>query len=309
MELYLLLGVVVLAIVIVVRSKRAKLKEEQEFEKIKLEREHKLEREAWELTERNNEAHKKELERQERAKQLEIEVNKLIVKKMEAEKRAADAFESILFNLALASIEMSEEKCSRNPAYYVECREITKSTPLRELKDFVAIDTETTGLKAEGNEIIQLSAVKFIGFEPIERFSTYIKPNKPIPKEATEINHITDEMVADAPSFYQIINSFESFIGNLPVVAHNAPFDVKHLYANGMTSIEDKIVYDTLTLSKKVIKNAESYKLRDVCAELCIVFKDAHNSDYDSLAVGMLYSRLVAKLRNLTIEELIEIVC
>ena len=52
-------------------------------------------------------------------------------------------------------------------------------------KNFVAIDCETTGLKIGGNDIIELAAVKFVDFKPVEKYHTYLKPRNPIPADAT----------------------------------------------------------------------------------------------------------------------------
>lgn len=254
--------------------------------------------------EQKEKEHKKYIEEQERQKRLREEERR----REEFLKKRYDIFNQKLNFLKKYEIEFSDEKHNRNSSLYLECKNVTKATPLKKIKDFIAIDTETTGLKAAGNDIIQLSAIKFENFEPVEIFSTYLKPRKSIPEEATKINGITDEMVADAPKFYQIINSLNKFIGDFPLIAHNAPFDMKHLYANGLDSIENKIVYDTLELSKKLIPDAYSYKLKDICEQCCIYFDDAHNSDSDSLAAGLLFVELVAERKEMTVEELINLV-
>lgn len=279
------------AIALAFQNKQAEEKEQQAIIKQELEREHKLEREAREAEERRRE---RELVRQKKI-QEQIKAKKVL-------------FDNILDSLKRYDIVLSDEKHNRNESIYMECKNVTRATPLNKIKDFVAVDTETTGIKTAGNDIVQLSAVKFKNFAPVELFSTYIKPRKSIPKEATDINGITDDMVDNAPRFYQIINSFNEFIEELPLVAHNAPFDMKHLYANGLDSVENKTVFDTLDLSKKIIKDAYSYKLQDICEEADIYFDNAHNSDADSLAAGLLFVYLCAERHELTTEELIDTV-
>ena len=115
-------------------------------------------------------------------------------------------------------------------------------------------------------------------------------------------------MVEDAPLFYQIIDSFNEFIEDLPLVAHNAPFDVKHLYVNGMDSIEEKTVYDTLSLSRRILKGEDSYKLSNICETAQIFMTDAHNAIYDSFAAGELFIYLIATRREITVDDLLEIV-
>lgn len=236
---------------------------------------------------------------------LKIEENKR--KREEEIKIQCDKFNRILSELKLVKIELSENEHGRNYSKNFIPKNLTKATPLKKIKDFIAVDTETTGIRVSGNDIIQLSAVKFIDFQPSELWTTYIKPRKHIPEEATRVNGITDEMVENAPEFYQIIDSFNSFIGDLPLVAHNAPFDMKHLYVNGLDSIENKVVYDTLALSKSVVKEADSYKLQNICNYIGIYFDNAHNASSDCLATGLLFVNLLTRKHELiTIKELLD---
>jgi DNA polymerase III subunit epsilon len=89
-------------------------------------------------------------------------------------------------------------------------------------------DTETTGIKAEKDRIIELAA-----YDPLHDrwFESFINPGLPIPKEATAIHHITDEMVADAPSFAEVGKQFIDFCeGEVLLIAHNNDsFDVHFL--------------------------------------------------------------------------------
>lgn len=269
---------------------QTKIEEQRRIETARKEEEHRKEREK-----------REEEERKQQRKQAMIARNNMLLKKKAS-------FAQLLDSLPKYDISLSDEKHNRNATLYVECKNMTKSTPINKIKDFVAVDVETTGLKAHGNDIIQLSAVKFANFEPVELFSTYTKPRKNIPKEASDINGITDDMVENAPHFYQIIDSFNKFIGDLPLIAHNAPFDMKHLYVNGLDSIENKTVYDTLDLSKKIIKGAYSYKLQDICEEADIYFNNAHSADVDSLAAGLLFVYLCAERKELTVKDMIDMV-
>lgn len=304
MVLFIFLMVVIILIIVIAVIDQTHYKQQIEAEKqrkieiAKKEEEHKAER-------LKREAEEKELKRQEFEKKREMARQKILQEQMQEKKIL---FDNILNSLKRYDIVLSDEKHNRNEPFYPECKNVTSATPIGKIKDFVSVDTETTGLKATGNDIVQLSAVKFKNFEPVEIFSTYIKPRKSIPEEATNVNGITDEMVENSPRFYQIIKSFDEFIGDLPLVAHNAPFDMKHLFANGLDSIENKTVYDTLDLSKRIIKDADSYKLQNICGVANIYFDNAHNSDADSLAAGLLFVYLCAERHELTTEELINMV-
>ena len=131
-----------------------------------------------------------------------------------------------------------------------KCKNLTARTSLKNFQDFVAFDTETTGIDLTGNRIIEVACVRFVNFVPVSVFTTLINPECRIPAESIAIHHITDNMVANAPKFYEIIPSLDSFIGKSTLVAHNAMFDVRFLYADGLDSIADKKVYDTLEISR-----------------------------------------------------------
>ena len=210
-------------------------------------------------------------------------------------------FDCILNNLKKVNIELLDEKILRNQAIltpFEKSKNITASTKISKIKDFIAVDVETTGLKTGYNDIIEISAIKFVNFEPQEIFTTLLKPRKHIPEDATAINGITDEMVKDSPTFAQIHNSLKEFLGNSNLVMHNAAFDVKFLFVSGLEFAEKQNIYCTLELSKRFLKNSDgtpydTYKLSDVCAEECIFFNGAHRSAADALATGLLFNEIV----------------
>lgn len=214
------------------------------------------------------------------------------------------AFQCILNNLPKYPIILSNEKVLRKKAIdnpIVDYKNITKSTPTSKLSRFVAIDTETTGLSVGGNDIIEICAIKFIDFLPTEKFHTYLKPRNPIPTEATNINHITDEMVADAPKFSQIKSSLQQFIEGFPLVAHNAQFDIKFLHVSGLDlKSHEKMVYDTLALSRRCFRDLDSYKLTDLCIEQNIVTGNSHSAEEDTLACAILFTDIIRQKYEVT---------
>jgi len=107
----------------------------------------------------------------------------------------------------------------------------------RELRDviFVVVDLETTGgAPYGGSEITEFGAVKFCGGEVLSEFSTFVKPEGPIPSFITELTGITDEMVSSAPTISHVLPSFSTGLAltrNRVLIAHNAPFDISFLKA------------------------------------------------------------------------------
>ena len=206
-------------------------------------------------------------------------------------------FAETLARLKHFDIQLSSEKHNRNNMIEmpdISPKNITKSTNLSKLLDFVALDVETTGLKTGGNDVIEVSAVHFHNFEPVEIFTTLLRPRKPIPADASEINGITDDMVKDAPKFSEIVPALEQYLGKMPIVAHNAPFDIKHLFVNGLDSICNRTVYDTLQLSKKLCdSDILDHKLQTVCDYYQINFDNAHRASADAMACGILFVKML----------------
>ena len=165
-----------------------------------------------------------------------------------------------------------------------------------------------------GNDIIEVSAIKYgPDFVPVSCFTALCKPRKPIPAEATEVNHITDEMVADAPPFALIASAFSEYIAGCNMVGHNLPFDLRFLYISGVELPPKAKYYDTLDLAKKVLtkyggkkynhKTGEyeevedwdvyDYKLETLCEYYDVYRSDTHRSLSDSYATALLFKNLI----------------
>ena len=89
---------------------------------------------------------------------------------------------------------------------------------------FIAFDTETTGLNSTSDRVIEIGAIKFDKSGVIDKFETLINPQRSIPTECTEINHITDEMVKDAETIDTVFPKMLEFLGDSVIVAHNAKY-------------------------------------------------------------------------------------
>lgn len=171
-------------------------------------------------------------------------------------------------------------------------------------RPFVAFDTETTGLKAEHDELLEIGAVKFNKDGPIgESFNCLIKPEKPISAFITSINHIDDEMVKDAPPAAEVVRRFCEYAGKKAVlVAHNAQFDVKFVNASliraGLPQLSNMTV-DTLTFSRwayPLLANGEEkgpYKLQSLAKRFGIEVLNAHRAEDDARVCMELFLRIL----------------
>lgn len=219
----------------------------------------------------------------------------------QAKQEQHTAFLSDLENIRKMPIVSEKSDLKRNFVKDFEFKDknLTKKTSLNKLSaGFVAIDTETTGLKAASERIIEVSAIKFVGFVPVEHFTTLINPKKQIPSEASAINHITDDMVSDSPEFSEIACQLNEFIGKLPIVAHNAEFDCKFLFVSGLTEITKRDVYDTYLITRRVIENdyrekLVNYKLPSCCERFHVWIPEGHRASVDCYACGRLFVELI----------------
>ena len=201
------------------------------------------------------------------------------------------------------TIEISNEPRKRRTGY----EEVHHSniTPKGKYPEFVVFDTETTGLSASKDRIVELSAIRFVDGIPTEIFETFINPQREISPEVSAINHITNDMVADAPTISEVLPSFEAFVGNSPLVAHNLEFDIKFLFYSGSTITDTpRKYYDTLEQSKKMLKKISAYvsdwdvinyKLGTVAEYFDITFPCQHRASGDAIVAGKVFLKLIEK--------------
>jgi CRISPR-associated protein Cas2 len=149
-------------------------------------------------------------------------------------------------------------------------------------ESFVAVDVETTGLNSETDRITAIAAIKCEGGEIKTEFSGYIKSDHKIPKEITEMTGITDEIITEkGKSETEVLTSFFTFIDDLPIVAHNAVFDIDFLYAAAKRSEIDFEVtkyYDTIKWAKKILPDLHGYKMDIILDYYSIEKEERHTA-------------------------------
>lgn len=158
--------------------------------------------------------------------------------------------------------------------------------------EFVVLDFETTGLDPSTDKIIEVSALKYKNGILIDEFQTLINPKIKIPYEITEINGITNAMVKNKPTIEEILPKLLDFIGELPIVAHNAPFDAKFLKYNvlrhyGEDNINNTFI-DTLAIARKLFPNLRNHKLETIKKHLKMDV-DSHRAYDDTLVTAQIY--------------------
>lgn len=123
-----------------------------------------------------------------------------------------------------------------------QIKELSKQIFLKSVyRSFCAIDVETTGLSSEKDRIIQIAIVKVINGDIVDNYMRYVNPEKHIKQEASEVNNIYDEDVKDAKTIKELFPEILEFIGNLPIVAHNAEFDIGFLRQEYFRSFQTQL--------------------------------------------------------------------
>ncbi len=177
-----------------------------------------------------------------------------------------------------------------------------RETDLKALT-YVVFDSETTGLDAERDEIVQLGAVRVVNGRvvPGEVFETLVNPGRPIPPASTKVHGVTDAMVAGAPGPAEAAAAFARFAEGAVLVAHNAPFDLAFLRragAGGGLGF-DHPVLDTVLLSAAVFGASETHTL-DALSERLTVDIPAelrHTALGDAVATAEVLTRLLPILQ------------
>lgn len=165
--------------------------------------------------------------------------------------------------------------------------------------EFVAFDLETTGIQPDVDAVVEVGAARFASGEVVDTFGTLIDPGRPIPPDASAVNGITDEMVAGQPDIATVLEQLADFCGELPLVAHNAPFDFKfllHAVRRHQTRAPRGIVIDSCSLSRRVFPGMINYKLGTLVHHFGFPTGTLHRAVEDSVCCGRLFVQILQAL-------------
>lgn len=148
--------------------------------------------------------------------------------------------------------------------------------------DYVLYDLETTGISSRYDKVIEISAVKVRGGRIVDEFSELVNPERPISAAASMVNNISDDMVAGAPPFREVLPRFLDFIGDDVLAGHNIhSFDMEFLYRDcqkyfNRTLTNDYV--DTLVLAKLAFPEWKHRRLGDLAKHYGIPAEGAHRA-------------------------------
>ncbi|HVZ68004.1 MAG TPA: DNA polymerase III subunit epsilon [Rhizomicrobium sp.] len=164
----------------------------------------------------------------------------------------------------------------------------------------IVLDTETTGLDpADGHRIIEIGCVELYDHVPTgDTFHRYLNPERDIPLDSQRVHGITEEFLADKPLFAHVVDEMLEFLGEAPLVIHNAGFDLKFLNAELHRVARPPIPFaraiDTIDIAKAKIPGAR-YSLDELCKRFSIdlTTRTKHGALLDASLLAQVYLELV----------------
>ncbi|KIZ34403.1 MULTISPECIES: DNA polymerase III subunit epsilon [Rhodopseudomonas] len=139
----------------------------------------------------------------------------------------------------------------------------------------IVLDTETTGLDPlRGDRLVEIGCVEIFNRMPTgQTFHRYINPQRDMPAEAFAVHGLSGEFLADKPLFADVVEEFLEFIGDTPLVIHNASFDIGFINAElarmSRPPIPRDRLVDTLTLARRKHPGV-SNRLDDLCSRYAV---------------------------------------
>lgn len=160
---------------------------------------------------------------------------------------------------------------------------------------FVAIDTETTGLSADKDEIIEVGAVKYVNGILTDTYQSFVKPVSEIPHYIEYLTHIKPAQLENAPRINQVLTEVKSFVGDFPILGHNTRFDLE--FINNKLAKAGQIVlmnkwWDTAELARIFFPYVSNHRLTTMCEYFGIDLTNAHRAINDATATAILFLKI-----------------
>ncbi len=162
---------------------------------------------------------------------------------------------------------------------------------------YTIIDIETTGGNFKNGKITEVAIYLHDGKKVVEEFVSLINPEQSIPAYITQLTGITNQMVRNAPKFYEVARQIVDITEGSVFVAHNAAFDYGFIMAEfeALGFAFERETLCTVKLSRKLLPGYKSYSLGKLCEELGISNDARHRAAGDALATISLFEILLEK--------------
>ena len=164
----------------------------------------------------------------------------------------------------------------------------------------IILDTETTGLNpSSGDRIVEIGCIELLNQVPTgDFFHTYVNPERDMPEEAFSIHGLSTEFLLDKPKFKEIMEDFLAFIGDVPLIIHNAEFDLRFIDAELLLlekpPIERSRSVDTVAMARRRYPGAQ-VSLDALCRrfEIDLSRRDKHGALLDAELLAEVYLYLM----------------
>ena len=159
----------------------------------------------------------------------------------------------------------------------------------------IVLDTETTGLDFTRERLVEFAAVRLENGKIVDEYQTLINPQQHIRKSSIAIHGITQEMVEDAPTEEEAMPKILEFIGDYPIVAHNAIFDYSFLNEAKLRTTGEKMEnprIDTQVMFREIAPDLESHGLEALTQRFNVELKNHHRAMADTMGLAMAYPKL-----------------
>ena len=159
----------------------------------------------------------------------------------------------------------------------------------------IVLDTETTGLDYTRERIIEFAAVRLENGKIVDEYQTLINPLQHIRKSSMAIHGISEDMVKDAPTEEEALPKILEFIGDYPIVAHNAIFDYSFLNEakkRVMGAPLENPRIDTQAMFKEIAPDLESHGLEALTQRFNVELNNHHRAMADTMGLALAYPKL-----------------
>lgn len=159
----------------------------------------------------------------------------------------------------------------------------------------IVLDTETTGLDYTKEKMVEFAGIRLENGKVKDTFQTLINPKQHIRKSSIAIHGITQDMVEDAPTENDVMPKIIEFIGDYPIVAHNAIFDYTFLNEASLRvtgkALENPRI-DTQQMFKEVYPELESHGLEALTNKFNVELNNHHRAMADAMGLALAYPKL-----------------
>ncbi|MBT4540172.1 3'-5' exonuclease [Candidatus Woesearchaeota archaeon] len=177
--------------------------------------------------------------------------------------------------------------------------------------EYVVLDLETTGLSKKRHRITEIAAVRVKKNKVVDEFQCLVNPEQRIPSFITRLTGITNDMVKTAEPINKVLPEFIEFLGNSPIIAHNASFDYGFIEHNAKKHLDVCIENPRLCtrkLANRLLPELPSKRLGCICEHFEIINQQAHRAMSDVLATTEVFYKFLDMVKDEGIKSEAELV-